>query len=295
MYDGMMVIQMRGSTTSSYTRGLDLSGSLQGAGGIGGLLAQMVSGAHAYYHSDGNGNVTYLMRADQSLGARYRYDDAYGNVVTGGGTLSNPFRFSSKEWMPRISLYYYGYRFYDASLKRWLNRDPIGESRGVNLYGFVSNDPINISDILGLAYGNPIPSVVTIPITSPNASLRDSDTSTWNEFFNDSSGYIACYLKCMGLDFGLEGAAEAGGAKELGRRYYTNKYPKWFSAGGRSSKVLVPKFAGRLSGLLALKSLCEVAHCTEKCLKETSWADPDPVPYVPSYSGGPVNAPIAVN
>jgi RHS repeat-associated protein len=149
VYDGMRVVQMRGTSTSSYTRGLDLSLSQEGAGGIGGLLAQTVSGAHSYYHSDGNGNVTYLMRADQSLGASYRYDDAYGNVVTMSGTLSNPFRFSSKEWMPRISAYYYGYRFYYPSLQRWLNRDPVGEWGGINLYGFARNMPVNYADVNG--------------------------------------------------------------------------------------------------------------------------------------------------
>jgi RHS repeat-associated protein len=164
MYDGMIVIQMRGSTTSSYTRGLDQSLSQEGAGGIGGLLAQTVSGAHSYYHSDGNGNVTYLMRADQTLGISYRYDDAYGNVVTMSGTLSNPFRFSSKEWLPRISAYYFGYRFYYPSLQRWLNRDPLpdqmmrlGDERfrrviaefwvGSNPYVAMDNKPTNIRGI----------------------------------------------------------------------------------------------------------------------------------------------------
>ena len=39
---------------------------------------------------------------------------------------------------------------------RWLSRDPIGESGGINLYGYVGNSPVNYVDPLGLFqfYGN---------------------------------------------------------------------------------------------------------------------------------------------
>ena len=47
---------------------------------------------------------------------------------------------------------YYGYRFYDPQTGRWLNRDPLEEDGGVNLYGFVGNDAIDYIDRLGLQY-----------------------------------------------------------------------------------------------------------------------------------------------
>jgi uncharacterized protein RhaS with RHS repeats len=46
---------------------------------------------------------------------------------------------------------YYGYRFYDPGSGRWLNRDPIGERGGLNLYGMVGNDGVNDFDIDGLS------------------------------------------------------------------------------------------------------------------------------------------------
>jgi RHS repeat-associated protein len=49
-----------------------------------------------------------------------------------------------------IDLYYYGYRFYSAYLCRWLNRDPIGEEGGLNLYAFCGNDGVNRWDLLGM-------------------------------------------------------------------------------------------------------------------------------------------------
>src|SRR5439155_7681097 len=61
--------------TVGYTRGADLSGSLEGAGGIGGLLGRSdgyFSGnwtSQAFYHSDGNGSITYLVDSSQAVAA----------------------------------------------------------------------------------------------------------------------------------------------------------------------------------------------------------------------------------
>lgn len=113
---------------------------------------------HNYYHADGNGNITYLMTAGEGLAASYRYD-AFGNLVGASGSLAgaNVYRFSSKEWHERSGLYCYGYRFYVPKWQRWPNRDPIGERGGVNLYGFVHNDPANHWDDFGLLAGAPLP------------------------------------------------------------------------------------------------------------------------------------------
>ena len=50
-----------------------------------------------------------------------------------------------------VDHFYYGYRWYDASKGRWINRDPIKEDGGINVYNFCSGDPINWIDKLGLS------------------------------------------------------------------------------------------------------------------------------------------------
>jgi RHS repeat-associated protein len=60
-----------------------------------------------------------------------------------------PHRFSTKYFDSETGLYYYGYRFYDPGLHRWLNRDPVDENGGENLYAFCKNSPYNLFDILG--------------------------------------------------------------------------------------------------------------------------------------------------
>jgi len=84
VYDGKLVIQERNSGNTpivTYTRGIDLSGTREGAGGIGGLLGRTASGTTAYYHCDGNGNITCMLNGSQSVVAMYEYDP-YGNLLS---------------------------------------------------------------------------------------------------------------------------------------------------------------------------------------------------------------------
>ena len=70
-----------------------------------------------------------------------------------GGTAiadGNPFRFSTKYVDTESGLIYYGFRYYSPSLGRFLNRDPLGEAGGQNLYCFVENDPVNNWDYFGM-------------------------------------------------------------------------------------------------------------------------------------------------
>ncbi|MFM2198805.1 MAG: hypothetical protein RLZZ505_2237, partial [Verrucomicrobiota bacterium] len=170
LYDGWNVIAEYAltSTTETLIRertwGTDLSGSLQGAGGVGGLLMveEIGTTTSAYhYQYDGNGNVTEITDHTGAKVATYRYD-AFGNtlVATGSYAATNRYRFSTKPLDNEIAnapLYYYAYRYYDPMTGRWPSRDPIGERGGLNLYGFVGNDGVNWLDFLGFfkAGGNP--------------------------------------------------------------------------------------------------------------------------------------------
>ncbi|MDD2601197.1 MAG: RHS repeat-associated core domain-containing protein [Kiritimatiellae bacterium] len=60
------------------------------------------------------------------------------------------FRHATKYYDPETGLYYYGERYYSPELGRWINRDPIEEEGGINIFEFVNNNPINRVDRLGL-------------------------------------------------------------------------------------------------------------------------------------------------
>jgi RHS repeat-associated protein len=143
-YDGWaMIREADGSRTNDYAYGLDLSGSPQGAGTIGGLLMATLDGTNAFYCYDANGNVTELVDGGGNTVAAYRYDP-FGNTIGKSGALAdaNPFRFSTKYLDGETDLYYYGLRFYSPKLGRWLSRDPVGERSELCLYNFAHNNGV---------------------------------------------------------------------------------------------------------------------------------------------------------
>jgi RHS repeat-associated protein len=176
VYDGWNVIEILdgfNTVQMKLTWGLDLSGSLHGAGGVGGLLAhEFISGTETnnYWHFyDGNGNLTETLAVQDDPGLPTGFGNwyiygPYGRMITENDTYGQQpgFRFSTK-WrddeqaaagqsgaIADEGLYYYGHRYFSPSLGRWISRDPIGEKGGKNLYAFVKNDPVNDVDPLGL-------------------------------------------------------------------------------------------------------------------------------------------------
>jgi RHS repeat-associated protein len=123
-----------GNVLRKLTWGRDLSGSLDGAGGIGGLLAIQDTNStpssdtddlrYVYFY-DANGNVGQVIdlaasSASTSVKAHYEYD-ANGKVLVQSGSYAaaNSYRFSTKPWDDETGLGYWGQRYYDPRLGRW--------------------------------------------------------------------------------------------------------------------------------------------------------------------------------
>ncbi|MCA1808314.1 MAG: RHS repeat-associated core domain-containing protein [Lentisphaerae bacterium] len=129
---------------------MDLSGSLQGAGGVGGLLAT-IHDTNAYTATyDANGNISEYLDTAGVIVAHREYSP-FGETVVATGDKVADFAhwFSTKYMDSETGLYYYGYRFYSPEVGRWINRDPIGEWGGMNLYGFCNNSPVINVDVHG--------------------------------------------------------------------------------------------------------------------------------------------------
>ncbi len=109
----------------------------------------------AYYAlGDANKNITEYIDASGTIQGHYEYSP-FGKITASSGAMKDDFdyRFSSEVFDTETSLSYYNYRYYSPELGRWLNRDPIEESGGNNLYGFVGNQVVNAWDLNGYGLG----------------------------------------------------------------------------------------------------------------------------------------------
>ncbi len=121
---------------------------------------RVVHGVHRRYAMQSVRKVTY---AYDALGrrvstttlegtVRHVYDgvqciadlDSDGEVVA-----RNRYRFQCREWSAATGLVNFRARWYDAVTGRWLSKDPIGLSGGLNLYAFCGDDPVNSLDPFG--------------------------------------------------------------------------------------------------------------------------------------------------
>ena len=160
-WDGKVLLAILDQTNGlvmSFMRGLDLGGSMQGAGGVGGLLAVSfkTNGTH-FGAFDGNGNVAALISAaDGTCSANYEYDP-FGQAIriTGSVGKLNPIRFSTQFANDVTGDLKYFYRIYGPGTGNWKSRDPKEEKGGYNLYGFVRNIPITHVDRFGLSVNDP--------------------------------------------------------------------------------------------------------------------------------------------
>ncbi|MCP5535565.1 MAG: tyrosine-type recombinase/integrase [Akkermansiaceae bacterium] len=88
-------------------------------------------------------------------------------------------------------LNYYGYRYYDANVGRWINRDPVGERGGMNLYGFIKNMPTMAFDVLGYQIRFPeTPPINDKPVDLPELPIDPDALPDIPDFEEDPDGVL---------------------------------------------------------------------------------------------------------
>ena len=160
-YDPAMRLQQitAAATTKFAYDGLDTIAEYDGAGT---MLARYVFGPgidqplerydgsgtsnKASLHAGERGSVISLTDSAGALLNINRYDE-YGKPLS---TNAGRFQYTGQMWLPEAGLYHYKARVYLPQLGVFAQTDPIGYGGSPNLYAYVLNDPINLTDPLGL-------------------------------------------------------------------------------------------------------------------------------------------------
>jgi RHS repeat-associated protein len=103
------------------------------------------SGVTHWLHADHQGSIVAMTNSSGVLSSINAYDEWGIPNATNQGR----FQYTGQEWIGELGLYYYKARVYSPTLGRFLQTDPIGYDGGVNLYAYVGDDPVNITDFDG--------------------------------------------------------------------------------------------------------------------------------------------------
>jgi RHS repeat-associated protein len=139
VWKGMDIVEER-DASNVVTKSYFLSGERHAGGSDDGLY---------YYTKDHLGSIRELSDITGAVRARYEYDP-YGARVKVDGMLDADFGYTGHYYHAASNLHLTLHRAYSATLGTWLNRDPIGEIGGLNLYAYVDNAPVSYVDPLGL-------------------------------------------------------------------------------------------------------------------------------------------------
>lgn len=108
---------------------------------------------------DLQGNIICLLdHQRRKVVETYRYSiygeeviiNARGRIVS-ESSVDNPWRYRGKRVDKEVGLIYFGYRYYDSEIGRWISPDPAGPVDGPNLYAYARNNPMTYVDYFGLS------------------------------------------------------------------------------------------------------------------------------------------------
>ena len=223
LMSGMIEQARVADTVAQYhTLGLDLTQSLTVDGGVGAVLAssklktEILTPETFNYLYDGNGNVISTCSRKGEITAKIAYSP-FGEKLNESDL---PFTFSTKP-IDKSGLSYYGYRFYNPVLGRWIMRDPIGEQGGDNIYCFVSNNAINIRDLFGLTFidkGKTGSSQIWFPPVGGSGGRGGQNTGSWQKkvdpeyesqgckcWVKEGTGLVTVERSYTGVEAGIQG------------------------------------------------------------------------------------------
>jgi RHS repeat-associated protein len=151
-------VRVRKQTSAGVTRAPFAGYEIDPAGVVTkylGGVAKKSTGAVLFYHNDHLGGVNVITDTSGTRVQLVEYDP-WGQVSRSEGNADPTHRFTGKELDPETGLYYYGGRYYDSGLARFISADPFvpapGSPQSLNRYSYVLNSPVNLVDPSGYSF-----------------------------------------------------------------------------------------------------------------------------------------------
>jgi RHS repeat-associated protein len=158
----------------------------------------IIAGTPYYYVEDRLGSVMQLISATGTIAAQYTYDP-YGNKTTVSGTLVSDIGYAGYFYHAVSGLNFTRHRAYDSTHARWLNRDPIGEVGGINLYAYARNNPTSLKDPRGWCPPEQDSATLSNPffvqVADPTPSQLQAATDAAVAAEDDEENYLTAWLQ----------------------------------------------------------------------------------------------------
>lgn len=188
------------------------------------LILRDVASEPRLYALDDTKSVTAVVDTSGAVDERYGYNGfggvlymnaSFGSIVDSAyawETLFDSYRYDGE-----TGLYQVRYRYLHPLLVRWLNRDPIQERGGLNLYAYVHNNPINYFDPFGLDEFSDVGLSDGILNAAANRSGMAADLAASNNLNNQNpSSNTSRSSKCPGSSNAGGGSPMYGGTFQVG-------------------------------------------------------------------------------
>ncbi len=171
---------------------------------------EQINGNKYYFSWD---HLRSVRDVTDSIGVRVAsYDyDPYGKRKQVFGNIVADFGFTGHYYHAASGLYLATYRAYNPDLGRWINRDPVGESSGVNVYDYAKNNPLNNTDPLGLSWYD---SWIVKKIFTGDGNISDEN---WHDLLKETGRYLKCNSPVRGgfVFIGLGGSKKGVGGEGI--------------------------------------------------------------------------------
>jgi RHS repeat-associated protein len=152
------------------------------------LIEVSASGTKTYYHQNHQGSIIATSNGSGAVLNKYTYSP-WGESSSLTTTMHG---FTGQRYDSETGLYYYKARYYSPTIGRFLQPDPIGYGNGMNIYSYVRNNPLNLTDPLGLSSDGS--SLGVSAQTSESLNPADYPNSQ-NNFLPDFTAFVAWLLR----------------------------------------------------------------------------------------------------